>query len=359
MQRVALDLCSALEENPLVETRPIVLRTSWASTHRRVPAFLWKTYRRLTRAVKNNEVDAVLFSSMVTAMLSIPLRKRYRRSKIPLCVIVHGLDVTTSFLPYQWLVKKVFKSVDMVFPVSSATAEACTDRGLESGKLTVVPNGIAKERFATEIDRPAARVRLAELMKVESLDGYKIICSVGRQVQRKGFDWFILNVLPSLDPRARYVLAGDGPMAAEIAAASNEPSIEGRVHVLGRVSESDLQAIYAGSDIYVMPNVPVPGDIEGFGVVMLEAGLSSLPVVAANLEGIADVIEPEKNGILIESEDSDGFIRTINRLLEHPDELDKLSASSRESVLRRFRWSNVADTYVKAIATLVARYTGS
>src|SRR5690625_7613993 len=71
--------------------------------------------------------------------------------------------------------------------------------------------------------------------------------------------------------------------------------------MLGRLSEVDLSRLYRGADLFVMPNIPVEGDMEGFGVVMLEAGLSGLPVVASSLEGILDVVEEGNNGHLIES----------------------------------------------------------
>lgn len=290
---------------------------------------------------------------MVTATLAVLLQKRFKKSGIPLCAIVHGLDVTTTFAPYQWLVRKTLSALDAVYPVSSATAAACISRGATPEKVTVLPNGISEDRFQSTLDREAAREGLAELLAMPMLDDIHVISSVGRQVKRKGFDWFILNVLPNLDDHVHYVLAGDGPMSEEITRAAVEASVADRVHILGRVPEEVLQTVYAASDLYIMPNIHVPGDMEGFGVVMLEAGLSSLPVVAADLEGISDVIEQDKNGILINSGDTEGFIEAISGLLVDRQRLARLAASSRDTVVRKFNWDSVADLFVTNLSDQV------
>ncbi|NND70398.1 MAG: glycosyltransferase family 4 protein [Rhodothermales bacterium] len=350
MQRVATDLHAALLRSDSVSLSSQLLETTWASTHRRIPRFLFSTFLRLRRDIKSGTVDAVLFSSMVTAMLTLLTSRRARRDGVLLAAIVHGLDVTTPVSPYQWLVRKVFKRIDLVFPVSSATARACVDRGLDPDRCSVVPNGISEDRFGSQIERAAARqILLEKLDTIKSPDPI-VLCSVGRQVRRKGFDWFIRNVMPLLPEHVHYVLAGDGPEAATIADAATEAGIEHRTHMLGRVSEDDLQVLYAASDLFIMPNIHVPGDMEGFGVVMLEAALANLPVIAANIEGIADVIDHGQNGLLIESQNVEAFANAITSLLLQPDELASLSSRSKTSVLERFSWSNVAGQYVEIIS---------
>ena len=75
-----------------------------------------------------------------------------------------------------------------------------------------------------------------------------------------------------------------------------------------------LKNAYSASDIFIMPNIPIPGDMEGFGIVLLEANLAGTPAVAADLEGIKDVIENGKNGYKIEVRDSKSFSNKIDTL---------------------------------------------
>ena len=167
------------------------------------------------------------------------------------------------------------------------TGEACRQRGCTPEKVHVIPNGINPGRFLTTSDAPK-RTLLARAFPEEtaSLPTHALVlCSVGRQVKRKGFHWFVEAVMPQLPAHIYYWLAGEGPMIAEVQAAVDRHQLGEQVCLLGRVSEDQLEALYRGSDLFIMPNINVPGDMEGFGVVMLEAGLCKTPAIAAGIEG--------------------------------------------------------------------------
>ena len=87
-----------------------------------------------------------------------------------------------------------------------------------------------------------------------------------------------------------------------------------RVRRLGRISEEELIELYRRGQLFIMPNIVVPGDMEGFGIVMLEAGACGLPNLAADLEGIRDVIEDGVNGWFAPSEDANAFAARIEAL---------------------------------------------
>ena len=98
-----------------------------------------------------------------------------------------------------------------------------------------------------------------------------------------------------------------------------------------------------------MPNVPVPGDMEGFGVVMLEAGLCGLPTVAADIEGIADVIEDGKNGRLVRSGDAEGFSEAILAYRREPEMLEEAGRRTVSHVLEHFGWNAAAEKYLRVL----------
>src|SRR5690606_21320998 len=106
-----------------------------------------------------------------------------------------------------------------------------------------------------------------------------------------------------------------------------------RVHLLGRVSEQQLTSVYRGSDLFVMPNVPIPGDMEGFGVVMLEAGANGLPTVGSDLEGIKDVIMPGSNGHLVPTENPEAFRAVVTHYVNDRDALNAASLRAERHVL--------------------------
>ncbi|NNE34747.1 MAG: glycosyltransferase family 4 protein [Rhodothermales bacterium] len=363
MQRVAQDLFAALKDHSGVEVIPLVLQTSWADTHRKVPPFLITAYREIRRCARDQSVDVVLFSSMVTASLSVPLQKRLERAGIRTAAIVHGLDVTTDFWLYQRFVPKVFSALDAVLPISRATRDACMDRGLSAGKAFIVPNGISAGRFggdtgASDVsDRQKAS--LAEVASRNNVDPGTILgpetlllTSVGRQVKRKGFAWFVESVMPLLPENVHYWLAGDGPESDTIRQAVAANGLSDRVQLLGRVSDDFLERLYRAGDLFVMPNIHVPGDMEGFGVVLLEAALNGQPAIAAGLEGILDVVSPGENGVLVESGDARGFVDAILSFNSNRQKLSRLSVRSREFTLQTFSWPAVADRYVSVLGQL-------
>ena len=107
-----------------------------------------------------------------------------------------------------------------------------------------------------------------------------------------------------------------------------------------------------------MPNVPVPGDMEGFGVVMLEAGFCGLPTVAARLEGIQDAIRDGENGTLLPSGNAPAFAQEILRY--HQDRATLAAASVRAAryTAETFSWDAVAGQYVKLFQSTIARGDG-
>jgi phosphatidylinositol alpha-1,6-mannosyltransferase len=353
MQRVAAKLHDELAAHSNVTLTPVLLRSPWRWVHLRVVPFLARAAWHIRRAVARGDVDVVLFSSMVTATLALPLRGLFDRHGVTAAAIVHGLDVTTSFPPYQWLVPKVFGALDAVLPVSRATAAACEARGLAHSKVHVVPNGIDLERFPPLLDRATMRGELREALATERHplpDDALLLCSVGRQVERKGFAWFVEHVMPRLPSQVHYWLAGDGPRADAIQAAIDRHHVGDRVRLLGRVSEADLVRLYRGADLFIMPNVPVEGDMEGFGIVMLEAGQCGCPVVASRLEGIQDVVTNGVNGQLVEPEDPEAFAEAIRVYCDHPERLQPDAERAATHVAHAFGWRAVADQYVETLA---------
>ena len=357
MQRVASELLTALEDVDHIQLSSRLMRSGFAWSHVRIVPFLANSLRSIRKSAERKEIDVVLFSSMVTASMAYPLRRHLQANGVVTAAIVHGLDITMDFAPYQRFVPKIFDSLDLVLPVSRATAEACVERGLDPVRIAIVPNGIDVDRFAEPPGtRGARRSLLGNITGSDWTlkDEDFVLVSVGRQVKRKGFAWFIGNVMPLLPGNVQYWLAGDGPENENIRAEIAARGLQNRVRMLGRLSESDLSRLYRGADLFVMPNVPVSGDMEGFGVVMLEAGLGGLPVVASKLEGIRDVISEGSNGHFIEPGNAWDFSEEIMRYVYSSGDLERASRRAVQHVRDTFSWKAVADQYVEVLAGQIA-----
>ena len=349
MQRVATELHAALQERPDLTMRTIALRSSWKWVHVKAVPFLASLALRLGREASSFDADTVLFTSMTTALPLLIAGPGLKKKGIRLGAIVHGLDVTDPNPAYQAAVRRVCDLLDVVMPVSRATGEELVARGVPRSKVQVVPNAVDLGRFegVAEEHTESGPIRVAGAPPLP--DDAFLLVTVGRQVRRKGFVWFIEQVMPKLPDRVVFWLAGDGPERDNIEAAIEAAGLGNRVCRLGRISEEDLIELYRRGQLFVMPNIVVPGDMEGFGIVMLEAGACGLPTLAADLEGIADVIEDGVNGWFAPSEDADAFATRIRALLEDPDEVHAASERTAEYVKNTFTWDKTAERYLDAL----------
>ncbi len=165
-------------------------------------------------------------------------------------------------------------------------------------------------------------------------------------VKRKGHTWFVSAVLPKLiesHPNLVYLIAGKGGLRIDIAEAAKHHAVDSNVLLLGEVDDFVLRSLYSAADCFVMPNVSVKGDLEGFGIVALEAAVAGLPAVAARVDGIVDAVTDGENGTLVASEDVDGFIDAIERVLQADKQV--IGERARQYTLEHFAWPQVARSY--------------
>lgn len=363
MQRVGIDLLKQLEAHPEVEVETVILRSERENDYFGFVPFLFRAFTTARSMMKRDDVDAVLFSAMPSAVLTSILAGTSRETRVPLAAISHGHDVIAASSAYQWLVARVFARLDAMLPVSRATGEQCVRRGLPEDRLFVTPNGIEPDRFGDSFpgfftsrqDRRQVLTAAFPELAGKLNPGDLLLCSVGRQVKRKGNEWFVRNVMPQLNANVHLVLGGKGPESAAIRQAIADTRLGARIHSLGLVAEEKLASLYSGGDLFVMPNIPVDGDMEGFGVVMLEAGLCGMPSIAAQIEGIRDVITDGLNGHFATALDANHFADTINLYAEAPGSLDKMSETARSHIIEKFAWSTVCAEIVTTLKTVVQR----
>ncbi len=176
-----------------------------------------------------------------------------------------------------------------------------------------------------------------------------VLLTVGRLVQRKGVLFFIKEVLPKLGNLDKYIylVCGLGPDFNVIKDFIIKNDLNDKVFLTGRISKDILDLAYRRADIFVMPNIPVKGDMEGFGLVALEACMYALPVVASDLEGIKNAIFDKKNGFLVKPKDYQNFGRIITRLAEDKKGRKELGLQARNFVMEEFNWDRISDQYIQ------------
>lgn len=260
--------------------------------------------------LKNNNIKYVHLCDGVLAPLGFLLKWFFNTQ---VSVTLHGLDVTYKNPVYQLIVPKCIASLDKVVCVSHSTRHEAIKRGVPVRKCHVVLNGVNPEDFKVRMTRDEISnlvVRISGLC----IGSKKVLLTVGRLVKRKGVVWFLNHVFPLLSDDQVYLIVGSGPEEIDIKKVIGKKGYEGRVKLLAGLSCSDRNILYHGVDLFIMPNIVVSGDVEGFGITAIEASICGLPVIASNLQGITDAVIDGVTGRLVAPGDVENFVRAIEIL---------------------------------------------
>jgi len=256
---------------------------------------------------------------------------------------INGLDIIGHNIIYQLLIPFLTNFADVIICISSYTKQECIKRHINKKKIIVITPGIKPEKYyLPHMDKKT-------LFKIiPEAENKVILLSMGRLIRRKGHYWFIKEVIPMLDDNIIYILAGAGPEMENIKKLVEEKSLQGKVFLLGEISENTKKILLNNSDIFILPNIPIEGDMEGFGIVALEASSCGLPVIATGIEGITDAVIKNKNGLLVDSYDTKGYINLIKSLLYNKKELNDFRIRARKFASRQFSWDKIVKRYLKA-----------
>jgi glycosyltransferase involved in cell wall biosynthesis len=185
--------------------------------------------------------------------------------------------------------------------------------------VTVIPNGVDCERFNPGIDGTKTRGRLG----IDDKFTLIFVAALTKWHSYKGLD-VLLKALKSVsDTRADFVLlvVGDGDMKESYRSLCRELNLERTVLFVGDVPDDKLPEYYAASDALVLPSKDMS---EGFGLTLLEANATGIPVIASNIGGIPSVVQEGYNGLLVSPNDPDALGRSILRLKEAPQKVQEL-----------------------------------
>jgi len=294
-----------------------------------------------------NKPDVIYLQDGIMATLGWLLKLVLGR---PAVITIHGLEATYQNPLYRLIVTPFIRRADALVAVSNETKQK-VERGLPGSKPAVIFNGLSDEFYEPKPrEEQLETIARATKIPLETLQAGKILHTNGRLVRRKGVHWFVDNVLPQLPDETFYFVSGKGKDDDRIRAAIAKHGLQKRVKLLGRVSDEVLRALYNSADLFLMPNIPVPGDMEGFGLVALEAASCGRTVLAAKLEGIQDAIIDGKNGHLVEPHDADAWAKTVKKELRTPT-LD--SQKIRDYTLGHYSWQRTAEQYEQLMKTVV------
>lgn len=317
----------------------------WGGNNWGLPYFLVIAFIKSFVYCVSGKISVIYVSDGLLSPFALLFKTLFR---IPAVVTIHGRDIAFSLWIYQFVVPRALKRVDKVICVSNHLKDECLKRGVPESIIRVIPNGVDFDDFHV----PEAQT---QFHKIEDLAGRPLlerprILTVGRLVPKKGIDSFIRNILPLVVeqiPDVLYLVAGDGPDYAKITELVAQQGLQDNVCLLGRIEMKSglLSVAYQMADVFVMPNVPVKDDTEGFGIVAIEACIAGIPVVATNVDGISQAIIDGKNGFLFAYGNYVGFAEKIVELLNDKQARLAAGAQGREFTHLNYSWETIARYY--------------
>jgi colanic acid/amylovoran biosynthesis glycosyltransferase len=232
----------------------------------------------------------------------------------------HGYDVT-SYIQKRGknIYSQLFSDGDIFTYNSNATKKKLLDLGCPSDKMIKIPMGI-------HLDRMTFNPRQIQPGQPTN------ILSVGRLVQMKGREYAIkavAKIIPQ-NPGITYNIVGDGPLRQSLQKLIDDLALTDKIHLLGWVSEQKLDSLYQASQIFLHPSVTADdGNMEGQGVVLLEAQACGMVVVATNHSAFPETVLDEKSGFLVPEKDIDALAEKLQYLIKNPQVWPQMGKAGR------------------------------
>ncbi|MEX2496038.1 MAG: glycosyltransferase family 4 protein [Woeseia sp.] len=284
--------------------------------HKPLWRFLSSAFLRVLRLSREYQVRCVIAGSGLTApMALIGARICGARS----AVYVHGLDLVAPHPVYRWIWRPILRRMDLCIANSSYTAGLAASIGIPNETICVLNPGL-------DLPDPEDPSTAADFRKSHGLHSRKVMLSVGRLTPRKGLLEFVREALPAIVavyPDAILVIIGDeapdalvgggAGMGNRIVDLARSKGLSKNVCLLGPCDDLVLSAAYQTADVLVFPVRDVPGDVEGFGMVAIEAASHGLQTVAFAVGGIGDAVADGHSGWLVTADD---YLSLVERIIQ-------------------------------------------
>jgi len=286
------------------------------------------------KLMQNYQVTTIWFGAAAPlALMSKVLRKAGATNIVAL---THGHEVWWARIPiFKALISKISRDVDSLTYLGEFTKNAILPAIYDAAKLVKIAPGIDTNHFQpTEKD--------STLLAKYKLEDRRVIVSVGRLVHRKGQDKLI-EAMPEVlkqYPDALLLLVGEGPIKSMLEKLIRHHSLESKVIFTGRVQLNDLPRYIQLGEIFAMPARDrfFGLEVEGLGIVYLEASACGVPVIVGKSGGAPDAVIENKTGLIVDGSKPSEIATAICQLLGNPGLAEEMGRNGRNWVVENWRW---------------------
>ncbi len=290
---------------------------------------------RMRALIAEHDIETVWFGAAAPLALLAPLARSAGASRV--LASTHGHEVGWSMLPVaRNALRHIGEHADVVTYVSSYTRGRFAAAFGPQARLERLSPGVDIDRFAPD---PAARAMLRERY---GLGNRPVVVCLSRLVPRKGQDMLIraLDRIRRRVPGAVLVIVGTGPHRQNLERLAQRCGVAEDVVFTGGVPGEELAAHHAMADVFAMPcRTRGAGlDVEGLGIVFLEASACGVPVVAGRSGGAPETVREGETGRVVDGTDIDEIATAVGDLLADPDTAGRMGAAGRDWVVADWQW---------------------
>ena len=295
--------------------------------------------RRAREIIRAEGCESVWFGAAAPLALLAPRLRDAGAGRI--VASTHGHEVGWSMLPVtRQALRRIGSTCDVITYVSRYTRSRFASAFGPMAALEHLPSGVDTEQFRPD---PLARKDIRERY---GLGDRPIVVCVSRLWPRKGQD-MLIRALPQIRrrvPDAALLLVGGGPYQARLRAMAEQLEVAEHVVLTGRVPWDELPAHFVAGDVFAMPcRTHGRGlDVEGLGIVYLEASASGLPVVAGRSGGAPEAVLPGVTGQVVDGRVLDELVDAVSELLADPDRAVAMGEAGRRWVSDHWQWDGIA-----------------
>jgi len=292
-------------------------------------------YQWLSNAFKLiNKVKSIHCVHIRSSYLAFLFKKWFN---IPYFIYAHGLELASVLNndSKKNFYSHLLKEASLVFTNSNYTSQIVSKFGVNKKNIKEIPLGVNYSKFRPELDT-------SRLKKRYNLKGdEKIIFSVSRLVKRKGFDIALQAFAKIADRNVKYIIGGSGPEEKNLKKLIGDLKVSDRVIFTGRIKEEELPLYFNLCDLFIMPSRELEGgDVEGFGIVYLEAGACQIPVIGGKSGGVPSAIVDGITGYLVEPKNINEIREKMEKILNDEDLADRMGKAARKRIEEKYNWQN-------------------
>lgn len=295
---------------------------------------------RMRKLIKRHSADTVWFGAAAPLALMAPLARDAGVGRV--VASTHGHEVGWSMLPVaRTALRRIGTGTDVVTYISDYTRGRFASAFGPDAALEQLPPGVDTDRFVPD------EVARAELRARYRLGERPVVVCLSRLVPRKGQD-MLIRAMPAIRqrvPGAALVIVGGGPYLTSLRRLAHSFGVAEHVVFTEGVPGDELPAHHALADVFAMPcRTRGAGlDVEGLGIVFLEASSTGVPVVAGRSGGAPETVRDGETGVVVDGWDVGAIAASVGDLLADPDRAARMGEAGRRWVVENWQWSSKAE----------------